>query len=72
MSKQSVVTVENVTKSFKIPIEASNGLKQKLINLLKNRKGYREFTPLRNISFEVEKGEFFGIIGKNGSGKSLS
>ena len=70
MSKQTVVTVENVTKSFKIPIEASNGLKQKLINLLKNRKGYREFTPLRNISFEVEKGEFFGIIGKNGSGKS--
>lgn len=64
------VRVNNVTKSFKIPLEGSSGLKQKIINQLKGRKGYRTFTPLRNISFEINEGDFFGIVGKNGSGKS--
>ena len=69
MSKP-VVVVENLTKNFKIPLEASSGIKQKLINILKGRKGYRIFTPLKNISFTIEDGEFFGIVGRNGSGKS--
>jgi ABC-2 type transport system ATP-binding protein len=70
MSKKVVVKVDNVTKTFRIPTEASNGLKQKIINVFKGRKGYREFTSLKDISFEVEKGDFFGIVGRNGSGKS--
>ena len=71
MSKNEIaVKVEDLTKTFRIPLEASNGVKQKLINNLKGRKGYREFTPLKNISFEIEKGDFFGIVGRNGSGKS--
>jgi len=69
-SSKNAVIVDNITKSFRIPLEGSSGVKQKLINGLKGRKGYREFTPLRNISFDVKKGEFFGIVGKNGSGKS--
>lgn len=70
VDKEIAIKVENLTKTFKIPLEAHSGLKQKLINTLKGRKGYREFTPLRDISFEVEKGDFFGIVGRNGSGKS--
>lgn len=68
--KRIAVKVEGLTKSFKTPLEASSGLKQKLINLLKGKKGYREFTPLKDISFEIEEGDFFGIVGRNGSGKS--
>lgn len=68
--KQTMVKVQNLTKTFKTPIEASTGIKQKLINILKGRKGYREFTPLKDVSFEVKKGDFFGIVGRNGSGKS--
>ncbi|MGO3702369.1 MAG: ABC transporter ATP-binding protein [Candidatus Saccharimonadales bacterium] len=68
--KKIAVKVQDLTKTFKIPLEASNGLKQKLINTLKGRKGYREFSPLKGISFEIEEGDFFGIVGRNGSGKS--
>ncbi|HYG83463.1 MAG TPA: polysaccharide ABC transporter ATP-binding protein [Verrucomicrobiae bacterium] len=67
---EPVVIVENLTKHFKIPLESSSGIKQKLINALKGRKGYREFTPLKSISFTVNRGDFFGIVGRNGSGKS--
>ena len=72
MSKKKNIAVEvkNLTKSFKIPVEASNGIKQKIINVFKGVKGYRTFTPLNDISFEVEEGDFFGIVGRNGSGKS--
>ncbi|MBB1562877.1 ABC transporter ATP-binding protein [Candidatus Saccharibacteria bacterium] len=69
-SCSDAIVVKNLKKSFSIPLEASSGIKQKLINALKGRKGYREFTPLDSISFTVKKGEFYGIVGKNGSGKS--
>lgn len=69
-NKQIAVKVHSISKSFRIPLEGSTGIKQKLINHLKGRAGYREFTPLNHISFEIEKGDFFGIVGRNGSGKS--
>ena len=69
MSK-AVVEISKLTKSFKIPLEASSGVKQQLINILKGRKGYRVFTPLKDISFTINEGDFFGIVGRNGSGKS--
>ena len=69
-SCSDAIVVKNLKKSFSIPLEASSGIKQKLINALKGGKGYREFTPLDGISFTVKKGEFYGIVGKNGSGKS--
>jgi ABC-2 type transport system ATP-binding protein len=68
--KEPAIIVSNVTKSFKIPIEPASGMKQKLINTLKRRKGYRDFMPLNDVSFTVEEGDFFGIVGRNGSGKS--
>ncbi|MEO5950652.1 MAG: ABC transporter ATP-binding protein [Candidatus Saccharimonadales bacterium] len=70
MSNQVAIQVNGVSKTFRIPLEGSNGLKQKLINYIKGRRGYREFSPLNNISLTIEKGDFFGIVGRNGSGKS--
>jgi len=69
-NKKIAIEVRNVTKSFRIPLDGSSGIKQKILNIFKRKKGYREFTPLRDISFKVKKGEFFGIVGRNGSGKS--
>jgi ABC-2 type transport system ATP-binding protein len=68
--KNEVVVAKHIVKSFKIPLEGSTALKQKLINNFKGRRGYRNFTPLNDISFTVNEGDFFGVVGKNGSGKS--
>lgn len=66
----NVVTVKNLTKEFKLPHEKQSTIKGRVINVLKNKKGYELQKAVDNISFTVQKGEFFGIIGRNGSGKS--
>ena len=68
--KQIAVKVDHVSKYFKLPTEATNSLRTALVNRLKGIKGYKEQHVLKDISFEVEKGDFFGILGRNGSGKS--
>lgn len=65
-----VLSVEHVSKSFRLPTEQANGLKQAFINWTKGIKGYTEQQVLDDISFEVRQGDFFGIVGRNGSGKS--
>ncbi|MGL9728872.1 ABC transporter ATP-binding protein [Enterococcus sp. DIV0756] len=70
MEKEVAVKVENVKKSFKLPTESTTSLKRTMVNFFKGIKGYREQEVLREISFNVNKGDFFGIVGRNGSGKS--
>lgn len=69
-NNQPVIRVKNVSKTFKIPLDASNNLKQKFVNFYKRRSGYRSFKALDDITFDVREGDFFGIVGRNGSGKS--
>lgn len=64
------VRVNHVSKSFKLPTESSSSLRTTLVNRFKGIKGYTEQKVLKDISFDVEKGDFFGIVGRNGSGKS--
>src|SRR5689334_13520069 len=64
------VVVRDLSKSFRIPLEGSDGIKQVLVNIGKRKKGYRTLQVLKDINFSIEKGEFFGIVGRNGSGKS--
>lgn len=62
------IRVNHVSKSFKLPHEQGNSIKSKLINFRK--RGYEVQEALKDISFEVKKGDFLGIVGRNGSGKS--
>jgi teichoic acid transport system ATP-binding protein len=62
------VKVENISKVYKLYDKPVDRLKESLHPL---RKKYsRDFYALKNVSFQVNKGETVGIIGKNGSGKS--
>ena len=65
-----VLAANHVSKHFKLPTEQATGLKQAFINWTKGIKGYRQQQVLKDISFEVHQGEFFGIVGRNGGGKS--
>ncbi|SDS94793.1 teichoic acid transport system ATP-binding protein [Paenibacillaceae bacterium GAS479] len=61
------IVLKDISKQYKIYENPRDRLKQ---FLFKSKRYYKEFWALRNVSFEVGKGQTVGIIGKNGSGKS--
>lgn len=68
MSGEYAINVQDVTKIYKLYDKPIDRLKESLSPMHKNY--HRDFYALRNISFQVKKGETVGIIGTNGSGKS--
>lgn len=62
------IKVEKLSKVYKLYDKISDRFKESLG--LTNKKLYTEHYALRDVSFEVKKGETVGIIGTNGSGKS--
>ncbi len=69
-SNDTVIKVTGLSKSFKLPLERSSSLKNSIFNLFRGIKGYKEHRVLKNINFEIKRGDFVGIVGRNGSGKS--
>ncbi|MCH4850449.1 sugar ABC transporter [Bifidobacterium pseudolongum subsp. globosum] len=70
MDQPIVLDVNHVEKWFKLPTEQASGLKQAFINWTKGIKGYEKQQVLKDVTFQVHRGEFFGIVGRNGGGKS--
>jgi ABC-2 type transport system ATP-binding protein/lipopolysaccharide transport system ATP-binding protein len=64
------VLLENVSVKYRLPEEHLSGFKEYVIRWLQRRISHKEFYALHNVSFQVQPGEVFGIIGQNGAGKS--
>ena len=60
--------VSHLTKTFRLHSEKTNSIKQLIATGGRNK--FAEFTALSDVSFTVNEGEVFGVIGQNGSGKS--
>ena len=69
-SAEPVITVDDVSMVFNIANERFNSLKEYFLALTKGELVFKEFRALNHISFEVKRGEAFGLVGTNGSGKS--
>ena len=69
MNNDIILSVRNVSRRFEMYEKPSNRLKQMLFGWT-GRKWFKEFWALRDISFDVRRGECIGIIGRNGAGKS--
>jgi ABC-type polysaccharide/polyol phosphate transport system ATPase subunit len=63
------IVAASVVKSFRVPEERMHTLKERVLHPLR-RTGHQRFCALNDVSFDVRRGEFFGIAGRNGSGKS--
>lgn len=65
------IRVEHVSKNFVLPHEKRTSIKSAFMGLFRRRKAGTEVQhALKDISVDIKKGEFFGIVGRNGSGKS--
>ncbi|MCI8669070.1 MAG: ABC transporter ATP-binding protein [Lachnospiraceae bacterium] len=62
------IKVSNLTKIYKLYDKPTLRLKEALS--VTKKKYHKDFQALNDVSFEIEKGEMLGIIGKNGAGKS--
>lgn len=62
------ISVRNVSKRFRLQHEKYSSLKERVIHI--GSKTYDDLWALNDVSFDIEEGSTFGLIGHNGSGKS--
>lgn len=66
----TVVKVNDVSMMFNLSSEKIDSIKEYFVKAIRHELHFQEFWALKNVSFELEKGDSIGIIGLNGSGKS--
>lgn len=69
-NKPVMIDVDHVSVRFNLANQKVDNLKEYFVKMIKKELMFQEFLALDDISFQVKKGEAWGLIGTNGSGKS--
>lgn len=70
MNNEPIVSIQNVSMRFNLAQEQFSGLKDLVIMATKGKLKFHEFYALKDVSFDIKRGESWALIGKNGCGKS--
>lgn len=70
MNKGNAIELRNVEMHFNMSKERLDNLKEYFLQLVTRKLKYENFRALDGITLDIPKGDVFGIVGLNGSGKS--
>lgn len=68
--QNEIVRADHVSMVFNVANERISSLKEYFIKIIRHELMFKEFTAVDDVSFTIERGDVFGLVGTNGSGKS--
>lgn len=72
INQENAVELRNVEMHFNMSKEKLESLKEYFVKLVRRQLSFEDFVAVDNVSFDIKKGDVFGIVGLNGSGKSTT
>lgn len=71
-NNENAVELRDIEMHFNMSSERLESLKEYFLKLVKRQLHFQDFLALNKVSFDIKKGDVFGIVGLNGSGKSTT